>query len=73
MEKFKENITGEHANVHNVKGLDNFSFVHQMKDNKGAESNNEKGKKKPGHHLFREKVRFLYVLKKGEFNLNLTI
>ncbi|CAG8554363.1 2453_t:CDS:10 [Funneliformis caledonium] len=32
MEKFKENIIGEHANVLNAKGLDNLSFVYHRKD-----------------------------------------
>ena len=65
MEKFKENIIGEHAKVHNVKGLDNLSLIYQRKDvsNEETDGTNEKGKKKPGHHLFREKVRFLCVLK----------
>ncbi|RIB14870.1 S-adenosyl-L-methionine-dependent methyltransferase [Gigaspora rosea] len=63
MEKFKENIEGEHANVNNAKSLNNMSLLFQKKkegksdeDGKDLEKTNDNNtNKKPGHYLFREK------------------
>ncbi|CAG8626667.1 6348_t:CDS:2, partial [Scutellospora calospora] len=61
MEKFKENVEGEHAIVNNAKSLDNMSLMFQKKkEEKSAEDGKDFEKtddtnKKPGHYLFREK------------------
>ncbi|CAG8705474.1 15265_t:CDS:10 [Cetraspora pellucida] len=63
MEKFKENVEGEHANVNNAKSLDNMSLLFQKKkEGKSDKDEKDFGKmddndtnKKPGHYLFREK------------------
>jgi tRNA (guanine10-N2)-methyltransferase len=59
MEKFRDNVIGEHANIHNARGLDNLSFVYKGKDfsTNEEETKNKKEKKTSGHYLFREKVR----------------
>ncbi|RHZ87310.1 hypothetical protein Glove_37g81 [Diversispora epigaea] len=68
MEKFRENVKGEHANVNTIKGYDNLSMLFQKKNNIESEKNidesintscekqqNSDTEKKPGHYLFREK------------------
>jgi tRNA (guanine10-N2)-methyltransferase len=59
MEKYKDSIVGDRTNIHNVKGLNNLSSVYNKKKDDETETTDTKGKKKPGHYLFREKVNEL--------------
>src|SRR4051812_47553479 len=69
MEKFRDNVIGEHANIYNVRGLDDLSFMYKKKDvnSNEEETTNKKGKIISGHYLFREKVRCFYVFGKFKF------
>ncbi|CAG8455026.1 13225_t:CDS:10 [Acaulospora morrowiae] len=66
MEKFKENLKGEHATV-NAKSFDYSLLASQKKDeSREGETDSDKqnnDEKKPGHYLFREKY---FSFKSGE-------
>ncbi|CAG8475489.1 5768_t:CDS:2 [Acaulospora colombiana] len=51
MEKFKENLKGERANV-NIRSLDHLSLALQNREETEGQNDHQK---RPGHYLFREK------------------